>query len=206
MFLTLGITLAVALAAGYSTGGRMRRLADLRIAGLPFVFAALVLGLAPLVVEMPDALGRVLVAAANVVVLACVAVNLRRHRGAVRAGMAVIAAGWALNAVVIAANGGMPLSRWAYAQSGQTDPITEGEGGFFKIVAAGPGSRLRPLGDVIPIEPLRQVLSVGDLLLMAGIGVVVAGGMRDAGGGERDTGGERDASRPPRGEIPGGEA
>ncbi len=178
MFAFLGITLVAAVAAGFAFGGRIGRLADLRFAMLPMLYGALGLGLLPLFVNMSTGTNRVLTGIANLLVLIFLAVNLSRHGGLVRWGLVVLLAGWLLNAVVIAANKGMPLSEWAYAQSGQTDPITEGEGGFFKIVVADVRTNLPFLGDVIPIKPLRQVLSAGDLLLMAGIGLTVIGGMR----------------------------
>lgn len=181
MFKLTIVTLVASIAAGYAAGGRLRRLADLQLRGVPVLLASLVVALLPLLVEVSDSSARWLTAIANLVVIAFLAVNVRANAGLVRVGLAVVAAGWLLNAIVIAANGGMPLSVWAYEQSGQTDPITAGEDGFYKIVVAGEDSRLRFLGDAIPVRALGQVVSVGDILLSVGIGVAVVGGMRGDG-------------------------
>lgn len=178
VLLTLGITMALAVGAGFALRGTPRRLAELRFIATPMLMPAVAAGIAPLFIEMPDAAVRALMVAANLVVAAWIIINIAGHSGAVRVGLALLLAGWLLNAIVITLNGAMPLSRWAYAQSGQDDAITAGEGGFFKIEEADASTRLRFLGDAIPIRPVRQVLSFGDIALMLGIGVVVAGGMR----------------------------
>jgi hypothetical protein len=81
-------------------------------------------------------------------------------------GVAVMALGGALNAAAIAANAGvMPASRWALAHSG----LTIGRGFSNSAPVAHP--HLLWLGDVIPVPagPLGNVLSVGDLLIFAGL-------------------------------------
>ena len=181
MFKILLLTLGVAVAAGWVAGGRLRRLSDLHFKGVPILLGSLVVALLPLFVEIGDRGARVLSGVANLVVIGFLAVNVRTHRGAVRAGIAVMMLGWMLNAIVITANGGMPLSPWAYEQSGQsvtTDPITAGQDGFYKIVLAGKGTWLRELGDVIPIRAIVQVVSIGDLLIVAGIDGVIIAAMR----------------------------
>jgi hypothetical protein len=110
-------------------------------------------------------------------VLLFLIVNIAGTRGGVRAGFLIVGLGWALNFIVIAANKGMPLSLWAYAKSGQTEAVTQGSGGFYRIVVAHPGTLFRPLGDVIPVRAIHQVLSIGDCLLLLGASVVIAFGM-----------------------------
>jgi Family of unknown function (DUF5317) len=82
------------------------------------------------------------------------------------AGLPFVAAGGALNAIAIVANAGvMPASRAAMAAAGMHP--TAG----FQNSAVVDHPRLLFLGDVIPVPapgPLRNVLSVGDLVLMAG--------------------------------------
>lgn len=178
MFKILLLTLGLSIAAGWIARGRLRNLSGLQFRGVPFLLAALLVALLPLLVTVSDGTARALSVVANLVVIAFLVVNARAQRGGVRAGIAVIVAGWALNALVITANAGMPLSTWAYAQSGQTDEITAGEGGFYKIVVADSDTVLRPLGDVIPIRAIAQVVSIGDILIVAGIGIVVVVAMR----------------------------
>ena len=74
----------------------------------------------------------------------------------------------------------MPLSRWAYAASGQTEHIRQGFGGYYRVVLAGPKTRLLQLGDVIPVKVFREVVSIGDIFLIIGIALVIAAAMRTA--------------------------
>ena len=86
-------------------------------------------------------------------------------------GILPMAAGGALNLLAIAANGGiMPASAWAIAHSG-LDP-----GNGFANSAALADPKLLFLGDVIPVPagPLANTLSVGDLVLFAGLALLLA--------------------------------
>lgn len=192
MFVILAITLAVAVIAGLATGGRLANLAWVRLRLLPVLYLALAFGLLPLLVGVPSGLNRTLLTASYILVAIWLGANLRARRGALRSGFIVLMAGWLLNTLPIATNGGMPLSLWAYERAGLTEVPTPGEGGFFKIVIADQDSRLRFLGDVIPMRPITQVVSVGDIFLVLGIGIVVGGGMRAPG----------EVTRWPRGEKP----
>jgi len=180
VFALLAIALGLGLAIGAALGGTPRALADVRLRATPLLAAALVAGLAPLAIEIAAEPRRWIQTATNLGVLIFLAVNARVLRGNLRAGLALISLGWALNFLVIAANKGMPLSLWAWKHSGQTGAPTPGEGGFFKIVLAGPDTILRPLGDMIPLHALNQVVSLGDIILLAGIAALIAAGMRSA--------------------------
>lgn len=85
------------------------------------------------------------------------------------AGMAFAAAGLALNALVIAVNGAMPVSRWAADVAGIG---SLGDMGV-KHEVAGPDTVLSFLGDVIPIPSTLQIISVGDVVLGVGIALLV---------------------------------
>lgn len=81
-------------------------------------------------------------------------------------GITTMALGGALNLTAIAANAGvMPASRWAMARSG----LTIGRGFSNSAPVAHP--HLLWLGDIIPVPvgPLANVLSVGDLLIFTGL-------------------------------------
>ncbi len=92
-------------------------------------------------------------------------------------GVPLMAAGLLLNCLVVVANLGMPVSLDAAARAGltradldlDTDPLHE---------AAGPGTRLAWLGDDIPVAlPWRpQVVSRGDVLVAAGVGLLLVKG------------------------------
>jgi hypothetical protein len=178
VFTLLAIALGAGLLAGLLARGRVTRLREVRMRAMPVLFAGLVLGIVPLFATLSKGPRLALQIVSMLCVLAYLALNAAANAGGVRAGFCIIGLGWALNFVVIAANGGMPLSRWAYERSGQSGAVTPGKGGFFKIVVAGPHTTLRALGDVIPVRAVTQVLSAGDIVLIAGIAIVIAAGMR----------------------------
>lgn len=182
MLAIVGTALVIGLVGGYMAGGRLGRLSEVRFVGAPLAFGALaVMVIAPLT-ELGDPLERGLIAAGYALAAAFLVVNIVRRAGtALRIGLALLALGWILNATVMVANGGMPLSREAYAASGQVDAPTPGEGGFFKIVLADESTRLLGLGDVITLRPFHRVVSVGDLVLMVGLAATIVAGMRGTG-------------------------
>ena len=139
MFTLLAIALGCGLLAGALTGGRFGNMRAVHLRAMPVLYAGLLLGMIPLFVELSKAPRLALQIVSMLAVFAFLASNAAATHGGLRAGFVTIAIGWFLNFIVIAANAGMPLSRWAYAQSGQSDAITPGKSGFFKIVVAGPG-------------------------------------------------------------------
>lgn len=187
----VGTAFLLAVIAGFLAGGRVLRLGDVRLSAGFLAFTALAIMVLESVADFGDPTDRILVAMGYALAAAFLVVNIARSSGALRLGLAVLALGWVLNAAVMVSNGGMPLSLDAYAASGQTEAPTPGTGGFFKIVLADESTVLRSLGDVIPIRPFRQVVSAGDLVLMAGLVLTVAAGMR----GTRS---ERAPATPPR--------
>ncbi len=85
-------------------------------------------------------------------------------------GTMLMAAGLALNILVIAANGAMPVSERAVEVA--KAPRAPNEASIEHEIL-GPHTVLGWLGDVVPIPRGREVLSIGDLLLIAGIGRLV---------------------------------
>jgi hypothetical protein len=96
------------------------------------------------------------------------------------AGVPLMAGGLLLNVIVVGLNLAMPVSQEAATRAGlsagdlrlDTDPLHE---------PMGPGTHLRELGDNIPVAlPWKpQVVSPGDVLVSAGVGLLfVAGGAR----------------------------
>jgi hypothetical protein len=170
--------IGLGLITGFLARGSIKGLKDIQLRMVWVLFVSLAIAILPLFSDSINKHRRVLLLVANAGVLLFLVVNIVTSRGESRGGFLVIALGWALNFIVIAANGGMPLSRWAYAASGQTQRITEGSGGFYRIVVAGPKTTLLPLGDVIPIRLLHEVVSIGDIVLFLGVAVVIAAAMR----------------------------
>jgi uncharacterized protein DUF5317 len=181
MLIVVGAVLVASLVAGFALGGRIHRLGDFRFRGAPLAIAALAIMVVETSVDFGRSADRTLVAAAYALIALFLLVNLLRSRGALKVGIGLFAIGWVLNASVMIANGGMPLSLAAYESSGQSGQPTPGEGGFFKIVIADQNTVMRPLGDVIALKPFGRVVSAGDLVLLAGLSLTVVAGMRGAG-------------------------
>jgi hypothetical protein len=179
------IVLAVVLGSllGLAMGGKFARLGDIRFRWWGFAFLGLALQLIP-VPSRPGpadhwaAVG--LLVGSYLALLAFVLANIRQP------GFPLIAVGFALNALVISVNGGMPVSNHALrVASGpfyqQTVHRLTTEGGE-KHHLQRPDDVLTPIADVIPVgAPLRQVLSVGDILWLAGTMWVIARGMARVG-------------------------
>jgi hypothetical protein len=77
--------------------------------------------------------------------------------------MAIVAVGIALNAVVIAADRGMPAKA----------PVGHSVTATVKHHPLSPADHLVGLGDVVVVAPLHQALSLGDLFLTAGLVAVL---------------------------------
>jgi hypothetical protein len=175
------LILVLALIAGRLLGGRLTELGELKLRGAGWLVAALlaqVLGSLLSSVERPAyPIGLALSAA-----LAVVFAYQNRHL----AGVPLAALGLLLNAVVVGLNGSMPVSAHAAARAGVSaedlslpaDPRHE---------AMTPDTAAPFLGAVIPvpIPAKREVNSPGDVLLAAGIGLLVVTGMSPAGRSRR---------------------
>jgi hypothetical protein len=160
------------LLAGWLGGGRLDRLASLRLRWGALAIAAVAIQallFSPLGAGVPDMAGRAVYLASTATVLVVVVANGRIP------GTWVIAAGAAANLAAIAANGGvMPADPGALAAAGI---VLDGPSN--SAVVAQPA--LRPLTDIFAIPaavPLANVFSVGDVLIGVGVAVTVALAMR----------------------------
>lgn len=172
--------IAVSVAAGYAVGGRLRRLERLRLRwwGLAFLGFAMQLAPLPWSGDTARSVAVGLLIASYPVLIAFALKNLRLP------GFPLIVVGLAMNLAVISANGGMPVSCTAVVRSGQVGLCEDlrREPGL-KHHLAGPGDVLMPLADVIPIAPpIKQVVSLGDVVMYTGIFWLVVASMR---GGRR---------------------
>ena len=169
------LVLLTALALGRLSGGRVSRLGELELDGRRLVLVALVVQAAGGLLGGPAYPYGLAVSAL------LVAAFLVRNRGL--RGLGLVALGLAANAIVVALNGAMPVSERAAARAGvrdaaldtAADPRHEGEHA---------GTRLRALGDVVPVPlPGRpEVVSAGDVLVAAGLGQLVVLGMLGSSG------------------------
>ncbi|HEY3116016.1 MAG TPA: DUF5317 family protein [Chloroflexota bacterium] len=194
MILVLGAIVAGML-VGLIMGGSIRQLAEIRLRWWPLAL----LGLALQLVPVPSMRGQLdhwlavgLLIASYMVLLGFVAANIRLP------GFWIIAVGFALNVVVIAINGGMPVSKPAIEQAyGSRNPAILNDlkrNGGAKHHLQRPDDVLIPLTDVIPLgTPVRLVLSVGDVLFFVGVTWVIAAATKGPAGRHRPGAG-RDGS------------
>ena len=103
--------------------------------------------------------------------------------------MPAIAVGAALNLVVVVANRGMPVSESAAAVAGYVGDLSSSLSGVFSHRPLTSETHLPILGDVMPIPGpavVQSVVSVGDVLLMAGVVAYIASSMCAANPGVAD--------------------
>lgn len=170
MLLVLLVMMLAALLA-IASGGRFSHLTHLQLAGTRWLIAA---GAAQVVGAL---FGGTSYALFLLVSAGLVAVFLGANRS--QPGVALLAAGFAPNALVVLLNGAMPVSVDALARAGLDastaelllDPRHE---------QVGDATRLPWLGDTIPLAlpGLGQAVSVGDILIAAGAGLMLYTAMR----------------------------
>lgn len=161
--------LAAALVLGLSLGGSWHRLGATRLVRPGLVVAALATQVGGALLGGP-AVPLSLLASAVLV-----AGFLASNRGL--RGTGLVALGLGLNALVVLANGAMPVSLEASGRAGVSTQRLLLDGGRHE--AAGADTRLPWLGDVVPVRaPVRpEVVSVGDLLVTAGLAQLVLLGL-----------------------------
>ena len=164
--------IALGLLLGLLLGGRIERLADIRLRFLPLLFLGVILrfgteALLAYNVPIVDELRLPLFGLAYGLLL----ITLWQNRA--YPGLALAFVGVASNALVIMVNGGyMPVWLPAYEASGLTGPLGTV---LHTPLPATLGSEfllhLGPLGDLIPLPlpPFQNVASIGDLFLTAGL-------------------------------------
>jgi hypothetical protein len=163
-------TVAVFVVVGLATGGSLRGLSTDRIRWGYLAFA----GVAAQFIVLGGAWGYALLILSFILLIAFAAANIKLP------GFALVVLGLALNAAVIVANHGMPVSASALRASNQADTLPElqQDRDGAKHVLADEDTTLRYLGDVIPIgAPLNQVVSIGDVAAYVGVGWFVVGSM-----------------------------
>lgn len=164
--------IALGLLVGLLLGGRLERLAEVRLRLLPLLFVAVVIRFST---ELALGLGNPFAESYRqpllAVAYALLLVALWRNR--TYPGLALAFVGIASNALVILVNGGyMPVWMPAYAAAGFGEPLSSvlhtqlqvGTTPEFFL-------HLGPLADLIPIPVpfVRNVASLGDLFLTAGL-------------------------------------
>lgn len=161
---TLTVVL-LAVLVSYLRGGRLRRIADARLQVPWLLFAGLALQIGVDVAAGrgvlgdASATGLALLIASQVLVVAWLIINRQLP------GVGLVAIGLALNATVIAANGAMPVDPDAMRALG-LGALEVPPGKHTLLTDA---TRLPWLADIFPLPPLRSIISVGDVVLAAGL-------------------------------------
>src|SRR6266511_474491 len=174
--LLIAAVLMIGVVLGYVAGGRLRHVEELRLRWWWLAPIGLLMQLAPLPLHghANQQVSVAMLIASYPVLLAFAARNIHLP------GLPLIFVGLTLNLLVIAVNGGMPVTRHALVASGQGNLLQDlVRNGGAKHHLAGSGDVLLPLADVIPIgKPIRQVVSAGDLVTYAGMVWLIVGVMR----------------------------
>jgi hypothetical protein len=185
--LLIVLVIVAGLLVGIALGGDARTLSELRLRWWPLAIIGLVLQLVP----VPSMSGQLdhwlavgLLVASYMVLLIFVVMNIKLP------GFPLIALGFALNLLVISVNGGMPVTEDAihdaYGRRSSAEVTRLRQRGGAKHHLARDDDVFLPLADVIPVgAPFHQVLSVGDLVFMAGVFWVIAAGTKGAAGRHR---------------------
>jgi hypothetical protein len=162
------VAVVTGLVLGLARGGRLAHVARHRLRWPAALVAGAGLQLAGEAGLVGEGLGRLLVALSYAALLAFAVANLAL------VGMGVVLVGLVLNTLVIGLNGGMPVRAEAIVATGLVEPeeVAGLELGA-KRHLEGPDDRLSFLGDVIPVPPLGEVLSFGDLVLATGLTALV---------------------------------
>jgi hypothetical protein len=183
------VVLVLAAAVGVASGGRPGALGRVPLSGWRLLLGAAVCQLAGSLAtrvagsEVPYEIGSL---AAVGLLIGFLLSNTRLP------GVPLVAAGLLVNALVVLANGAMPVSRWAAARAG-VDLTAISAGADARHAVAGAGTSLRLLSDVVPvpIPGFPEVVSPGDVLVAAGLALLLVMGLLwdQAGRDDRPAGG-----------------
>lgn len=180
------VAVALGLVLGVALGGRPRNVGARPVQATGALLAGVVVQVIAEVGDVAGNLALALVLASYFLLVAFALVNLRL------VGMPVVLVGLLCNAVVIAANGAMPVRASSVLAADVVDSLDDLELGAKRRLEE-PGDRLVLLGDVVPVPVAREVLSFGDLILAAGVANVVFRLLRPAGVRRREDAEEIDA-------------
>ena len=160
------VALALGIVLGLVAGGRPSNVGRRPLHAVMALAAAVVLQAVPQLLDIEGSAGLACVLASYALLVAFALANIRL------VGMPVVLVGLLCNVVVIGANGGMPVRAEAILAVDRSAELAEVDFGS-KRHLEDDSDRVTFLGDIIPVRPIRQVLSFGDLILSVGIADVV---------------------------------
>ncbi len=160
------VAVVLGLGLGLAAGGRPRFVADHPIRGTGLLVAGLLLQVLGTMVDVGGA--------TNVAILGSYALLVAFAVANVRlVGMTIVTLGLAANFAVIAVNGGMPVQAKAIVSAGATPSEVPHLHYGSKRHLERPSDRLTFLADVVPVRPLHEVVSFGDLVMAVGVADVI---------------------------------
>jgi hypothetical protein len=160
------VAVALGLLLGLAAGGRPRFVADHPIHGMALLVAGLLLQVLGALVNLGGAANAAILGSYALLVAFAV-VNVRL------VGMAIVTLGLAANFVVIAVNGGMPVRAGAIISAGASAAQVPHLHYGSKRHLERPSDRITFLADVVPVAPLHEVVSFGDLVMAVGVADVI---------------------------------
>jgi hypothetical protein len=159
------IVIGLAVGVGFIAGGSLRPFERLNVHWWGVALAGLVLQGVSLTGDIGHSAALAVLVGSFGLLLAFAGVNRRLPASW------LVMAGLVLNILVIGVNGGMPVSAGALAGACAGGLLGAGTA---KHHLMGPGDSLTPLGDVIGIPPpVGAVISIGDVLLYAGVAILI---------------------------------
>lgn len=178
----LVVVLVVALVIGHRLGGRVDRLASVPFRSLRLLVSAAVVQLLGFLLSNVLAVAWPITLAISAVFLGVFLVRNFRILG-----VPLAATGLLLNALAVVVNGAMPVSLSAAERAGIAAQRLDLDENPRKEPATGE-TKLPWLGRVVPVAlPIhREVATPGDILLAAGLGLLVVTGMRRRNGTRGD--------------------
>jgi hypothetical protein len=161
------VVIGLAVVVGFIAGGSLRPFEKLKLHWWGAALVGLALQGIPSASGVTESIGWALLIASYGALIAFAWINRRLPA------VWLVIAGLALNVLVIGVNGGMPVSASALETAGTPADGLVGAG-TVKHHLMGPEDVLTPLADVIGIPPpIGAVISIGDVLLYAGLAVLV---------------------------------
>jgi len=176
------LAILIGLAIGRLRGGRLANLAQLRLRWLWVVLFSLLIQL--LILPLFSSSALLPYATAPLHLLSCAILIVWLIANLRTAPMGVLLLGAVSNFITIAAKGGrMPASVAALERAGllrTADTLRKGETAA-NVVLMGPSTHLNALGDWLYLPdwvPFATAFSIGDVVIMVGLGWLIARGMK----------------------------
>jgi Family of unknown function (DUF5317) len=170
-------TIGLAIVLGYAFGGRLRRIEKLRLRWWWFALAGFAIQFVPL----PEGeSGRDLLVRTAVLTISYTLLLVFGFANVKLPGMVLVVIGLAANFLVIAVNGGMPVSEGALRASDQPELVELlRESGSDKHHLLTDDDHLTFLADVIGVpSPVAQAISIGDVFVYVGLVLLIVWAMR----------------------------